>query len=339
MNLLITGGLGFIGSHVVELALLQDWVGKVVNVDSQTYAGLLGNVDLGAMAKLYGKDIQELSNRYVYQNLDVTDDRRTASLVRYHEITHCIHLAAETHVDRSILGPWAFMDTNVMGTASVSAACREYWQETPDAPHRFIQVSTDEVFGSIGVSGGPFTEESRYNPSSPYSASKAGADCLIMALMKTYGFPAMITYGCNTFGPRQNSEKLIPKVVECLKKREKIPIYGDGSQIREWLHVDDHATALIHLLIKGEPMERYCIGSANDWTNIQLVREICDIYDKLTDSEERSRGLISFVDDRPGHDQRYGVDATKLLSTGWRRAKEIRKALEETVRWYIRRKS
>ena len=303
MNLLVTGGAGFIGSNLIRHLVDRTEIHKLVNLDALTYAG-----NLASLAGIHDKH-----PKYVFQHVDVRDEAGVMGVVEQHEISHVIHLAAESHVDRSIQSASIFMQTNVMGTCHLMDACRQQWGAAEG--HRFIQVSTDEVYGSLEPGEAPFTEESPLRPNSPYAASKAAADCLVRSYVKTYGFPAIITRSCNNYGPFQHAEKLIPTVLNCLRERRPIPVYGDGQQMREWIHVSDHVEALWQALLRGRAGEVYNIGSGYECTNWELVETLCDLWDKNTGTQPGdSRSLMSHVPDRPGHDRRYAVDATKIRS-------------------------
>ena len=322
MNLLITGGCGFIGSHVLENVITRSEVARVVNLDCLTHAGRLENVAAVATHP-----------KHRFERVDLRDAAATAHVVREHAITHVLHLAAESHVDRSIAAPADFIQTNIVGTFNLLEACRAQWQRSPS---RFVHVSTDEVFGSLGATG-HFTEATPYAPNSPYSASKAASDMLARSYHRTYGLPVVITNGSNTYGPRQFPEKLIPVVINQAMTRQPIPVYGDGLNVRDWLHVSDHAEALWQVLLRGRTGESYCIGGGNEWPNLRIVERICDLVDELAPQlGGNSRRLIAFVTDRPGHDRRYAIDAAKLRSElGWQPASSFDTGLRETVRWYL----
>ncbi|MEN3940973.1 dTDP-glucose 4,6-dehydratase [Prosthecobacter sp. SYSU 5D2] len=308
MNLLITGGAGFIGSHLIRHIIDRPEVQKLVNLDALTYAG-----NLDHLVGIHGQHL-----KYTFEQVDLRERAAVHQCVRQHQITHVIHLAAESHVDRSIQNATPFMETNVLGTHHLLDACRAAWGNE-NSGHRFIHVSTDEVYGSLGPSDPPFTEESPLLPNSPYSASKAAADCVVRSYHSTYGFPAIITRSCNNYGPHQHPEKLIPTVLACLRDRRPIPVYGDGRQIREWLHVSDHAEALWQVLLKGRAGEVYNIGSGQEWQNVELVEQLCDLWDEEHPAGTASRVLIDFVIDRPGHDWRYALNVSKITeSIGWR---------------------
>jgi len=324
MNLLITGGAGFIGSNVIHHVIDQPEVARVVNLDCLTYAGHLAN--LTKVSK---------HPKYVFENVDIRNKAETLRVVRQHQITHVMHLAAESHVDRSISGPGDFIHTNVTGTFHLLEACRDYWNSTKQAT-RFHHVSTDEVFGSLGPTGF-FTETTPYAPNSPYSASKAASDMLVRAYHHTYGLPAVITNCSNNYGPYQFPEKLIPVVIQSALARKAIPVYGDGMNVRDWLYVRDHAQALWTVLTTGKVGETYNIGGHNEWANMRIVEVICDLVDEFKpELGGQTRKLITFVKDRPGHDRRYAIDAEKIRrELGWLPAHKFEDGIRETVRWYI----
>ena len=297
MNVLVTGGCGFIGSHVLDHVISQPEVTRVVNLDCLTYAGRLENVAAVAAHP-----------KYRFEQVDLRDKTATLRVVRDHAITHVLHLAAESHVDRSIEGPGDFIQTNIVGTFNLLEACRAAWTQTTDPrpQTRFLHVSTDEVFGSLGATG-HFTEASPYAPNSPYSASKAASDLLVRAYHHTYGLDTVITNCSNNYGPRQFPEKLIPVVIHKVAARQPIPVYGDGMNVRDWLYVTDHAQALWQALLRGRSGETYCIGGHNEWANLRIVELICDLVDELSPQlGGNSRRLITFVKDRPGHDRQIG---------------------------------
>ena len=327
MNLLVTGGCGFIGSHVLEHAIGQTEVAHVVNLDCLTYAGRLENV--AAVAS---------HPKYRFEQVDLRDKQVVARVVRDHAITHVLHLAAESHVDRSIEAPGDFIHSNIVGTFNLLEACRAVWTQTPDPrpQTRCVHVSTDEVFGSLGATG-HFTEASPYAPNSPYSASKAASDLLVRSYHQTYGLDTIITHGSNTYGPRQFPEKLIPLVITRAAACQPIPVYGDGLHVRDWLYVTDHAQALWQTLLRGRAGETYCLGAGNEWPNLRLVEHLCDLVDELAPQlGGNSRKLITFVKDRPGHDRRYAIDAAKSeRELGWRPAHTFQTGIRETVRWTL----
>jgi len=299
MKILVTGGAGFIGSAVIRRAIADGH--SVVNVDALTYAACLDNV--ASVADAPG---------YVFEHADIRDAAAMSAILDRHQPDAIMHLAAESHVDRSIDGPAAFIDTNLTGTYVLLEAARAYWVGAGRPEHfRFHHISTDEVFGSLGKTGF-FTEDSPYQPNSPYSASKAGSDHLVRAWRETYGLPVVLTNCSNNYGPYQFPEKLIPVVILSALAGKPIPIYGKGDNIRDWLHVDDHAEALLLVLEKGELGRSYNIGGENEMTNLDLVRMLCSILDRLKPGETPYADLITFVADRPGHDQRYAIDPTRI---------------------------
>jgi dTDP-glucose 4,6-dehydratase len=324
MNLLVTGGCGFIGANVIEQVIDRPEVALLVNLDCLTYAGDLRNVQRVASHP-----------KYRFEKTDLCAGDTVARVIKHHHITHVLHLAAESHVDRSIAAPGAFIRTNVVGTFHLLEACRSAWKGQGTAT-RFHHVSTDEVYGSLG-SEGAFTEGSPYAPSSPYSASKAAADMLVRAYHRTYGFPAVMTNCGNNFGPYQHAEKLIPVIIASVLKRRPVPLYGDGQQSRDWIFVRDHAEALWQVLLRGRPGETYNIGARCEVTNRVLADRICDFLDELApELGGNSRALISNVTDRPGHDRRYAIDPSKLeRELGWKAATPFDTALKETVQWYL----
>jgi dTDP-glucose 4,6-dehydratase len=324
MNLLITGGAGFIGSNVIHHVIDRPEVATLINVDCLTYAGHLAN-----LAKVSSHP------KYIFEKVDLRDKTETLRVVRQYHITHVMHLAAESHVDRSISGPGDFIHTNVVGTFNLLEACRACWTNAGSGA-RFHHVSTDEVFGSLGPTG-LFTETTPYAPNSPYSASKAASDMLVRAYHHTYGLPAVITNCSNNYGPFQFPEKLIPVVIQSALARKPIPVYGDGMNVRDWLYVRDHAEALWTVLTRGKVGETYNIGGRNEWANLRIVETICDLIDEFKpEAGGQSRQLIQFVKDRPGHDRRYAIDASKIeRELSWTPAHKFEDGIRETVRWYI----
>lgn len=324
MNLLITGGAGFIGSNLIRHVIDQPEITKLVNLDCLTYAGHLEN--------LAGVDRHP---KYVFERVDLRDKSEVVRVIQQHAISHVMHLAAESHVDRSISGPGDFIQTNIVGTFHLLEACRATWQAGAES-HRFHHVSTDEVYGSLGPTG-YFTEATPYAPNSPYSASKASSDMLVRAYHHTYGLPTLITNCSNNYGPYQFPEKLIPVVIQSCLNRKSIPVYGDGMNVRDWLYVRDHAEALWVVLTGGANGETYNIGGHNEWANIRIVELICDLVDEMKpELGGDTRKLISFVKDRPGHDRRYAIDASKIeQELGWKPAHTFEQGIRETVRWYL----
>ena len=336
MNLLVTGGAGFIGSNLIHHVIQQREVVRLVNLDCLTYAGHLISLT----------EVEE-NPKYVFEKIDIRDKSGVRNIVRKHGITHVMHLAAESHVDRSITGPDDFIHTNVTGTLHLLEACRDAWLNTEGGPSkgaesslaefRFLHVSTDEVYGSLGATG-YFSETTPYAPNSPYSASKAASDMLVRAYHHTYGLPAVITNCSNNYGPYQYPEKLIPVVIGSVLERRAIPVYGDGMNVRDWLFVQDHAEALWQVLAKGKDGETYNIGGNNEWPNLRIIELICDLVDELAPQlGGQSRELISFVTDRPGHDRRYAIDAAKIQDElGWSPAYTFERGIRETVQWYLK---
>ncbi len=328
MKVLVTGGAGFIGSAVIRQFIAETDM-AVVNLDKLTYASSPEAVAAAAH-----------DPRYSFEKIDICDMRAVKAAFARHRPDAVLHLAAESHVDRSIDGPGAFIETNVVGTYVMLDAALEHWNGLDDgarARFRFHHVSTDEVFGSLGKDG-TFTETTPYQPHSPYSASKASADHLARAWYTTYGMPVVVTNCSNNFGPYQHPEKLIPLVVMKALRGEKLPVYGKGANVRDWLYVEDHAEALRLVLARGKPGETYNIGGNNERANIDVVRAICAILDQMIpDSPHRPHEkLISFVADRPGHDLRYAIDAGKIArELGWKPRHDFDQALRETVAWYI----
>ena len=324
MKLLVTGGAGFIGSHFVRHVIDRAEIGLLVNLDCLTYAGNVANLSDVAGHPKYRFDPGDLRHKDAVRQV-----------VEKYAITHVVHFAAETHVDRSIARPDAFIQTNVAGTFNLLEACRAAWPGQ-GSDHRFVQVSTDEVFGSLGPTG-RFDEKTPYAPSSPYSASKAAADLLARAYHHTFNLPAIVSICSNNYGPRQFPEKLIPMTIGCAVARQPIPVYGDGMNVRDWLHVRDHAEALWQVLTRGRAGETYAIGANNEWPNLRIVELICDLVDELAPRlGGNSRNLIRFVEDRPGHDRRYAIDATKIKTElGWSPACAFEQGLRETVKWYL----
>ncbi|MBM3883519.1 MAG: dTDP-glucose 4,6-dehydratase [Verrucomicrobia bacterium] len=341
MNLLVTGGAGFIGSNLIHLLIDRPEIERLVNLDCLTYAGVPENLDE-----------LERHTKYTFARVDLRDAAAVRKVVFEWQVTHVLHLAAESHVDRSIAGPGDFVHTNVLGTFHLLEACREAWlaahptaaaapsaasRPGPEIPApRFHHVSTDEVYGSLGPTGA-FTESTPYAPNSPYSASKAASDMLVRAYHHTYGLPVVITNCSNNYGPRQFPEKLIPVVIQSLLARKPIPVYGDGLNVRDWLYVEDHAQALWQVLTRGRAGETYNVGGANEWPNLRIVEKLCDLVDELApELGGQSRRLIAFVKDRPGHDRRYAIDAAKLhRELGWKPAHDFEAGLRLTVRWYL----
>lgn len=325
-TLFVTGGAGFIGSALVRY-LIHETGYRVVNVDKLTYAG-----NLESLAEV------DSSDQYVFEQVDICDADEVARLFDTYQPNAIMHLAAESHVDRSIDGPDAFIQTNLVGTFTLLHAARLYWKELEaerKETFRFLHVSTDEVYGELGDEG-LFTEETSYDPSSPYSASKAGSDHLARAWHRTFGLPVLITNCSNNYGPYQFPEKLIPVVILKALGGEPIPVYGKGENVRDWLYVDDHVRALMTVLEEGEIGETYNIGGHNEKQNIEVVQTICSFIDELRPSDTPRAELISFVMDRPGHDFRYAIDASKIeRELGWTPDETFETGLRKTVEWYL----
>ena len=325
--ILVTGGAGFIGSNFV-----LDWIAAegtpVVNFDKLTYAGNPAN-----LASLKG------DSRYVFAQGDICDRTLVASLLQKHQPQAIVHFAAESHVDRSIHGPGEFVQTNVVGTFSLLEETRAYWSALDAGTReqfRFLHVSTDEVYGSLGMDDPAFSETTSYAPNSPYAASKAGSDHLVRAYHHTYGLPTVTTNCSNNYGPLQFPEKLIPLVILNALNGKPLPIYGDGKNVRDWLYVGDHCTGIRTALHKGQPGETYNIGGNSEKTNLEVVHSICDILDKLHTQGAPHSKLITFVKDRPGHDRRYAIDARKINSElSWQPQEQFESGMQKTVEWYI----
>ncbi len=324
-NILITGGAGFIGSHVVRLFVNQYPGYQIINLDNLTYAGNLSNL----------KDLEGKSN-YRFLKADICDFEKMKEVFSTFGITDVIHLAAESHVDRSITDPFSFAKTNVLGTLNLLQAAKENWQDAY-AGRLFYHVSTDEVYGALGFDGTLFTEETRYDPHSPYSASKAASDHFVRAYHDTYGLPTLISNCSNNYGPNQFPEKLIPLFIHNIRQNKPLPVYGKGENVRDWLYVEDHARAIDLIFHKGEVGDTYNIGGFNEWKNIDLIRVVIKTVDRLLGREEgTSEKLITYVTDRAGHDLRYAIDATKIKNElGWEPSLQFEEGIEKTVRWYL----
>ena len=322
-RIMITGGAGFIGSHLVRLLVnnYRDYL--IINFDKLTYAGNLQNLT----------DVEKAPN-YVFVKGDIVDVDAVKAVFEQYNIDHIIHLAAESHVDRSITNPLSFVETNLIGTANLLNQARFYWKDKPNT--LFYHVSTDEVYGSLGETGF-FTESTPYDPRSPYSASKASSDHFVRAYYHTYDLPILISNCSNNYGPNQFPEKLLPLMINNIKLNKPLPVYGDGKYTRDWLWVEDHATAIDLILHKGKIGETYNIGGNNEWKNIDLVEQLCDVMDQLLGRPNgTSRSLITFVKDRPGHDRRYAIDATKIREElGWEPTIFAQEGLRLTAKWYL----
>ncbi len=327
-NIIITGGAGFIGSHVVRLFVNKYPEYRIVNLDKLTYAGNLANL----------KDVEDESN-YVFEKADICDFDKMIEIIRKYKIDGIIHLAAESHVDRSIKDPFTFARTNVMGTLSLLQAAKICWEETVEkySGKLFYHISTDEVYGSLQFDGTFFTEETKYQPHSPYSASKAGSDHFVRAFHDTYGMPTIVTNCSNNYGPYQFPEKLIPLFINNIRHGKPLPVYGKGENVRDWLYVEDHARAIDLIFHKGKVADTYNIGGFNEWRNIDLVKVIIRTVDRLLGNPAgTSDRLIAYVADRKGHDLRYAIDSTKLRNElGWKPGLQFEEGIEKTVRWYL----
>ncbi len=325
MNILITGGAGFIGSHVVRRFVNRYPEYKIINLDVLTYAGNLENL----------KDLESKSN-YTFVKGDIGDNALVSAIFDTYKITKVIHLAAESHVDRSIKDPFIFLKTNILGTANLLQVAKEKWKNQLD-DKLFYHISTDEVYGTLAIDGGYFTETTPYDPRSPYSASKASSDHLVRAFYHTYHLPIVISNCSNNYGPNHFPEKLIPLILNNILHQQPLPIYGTGENVRDWLYVEDHASAIDTILHRGIVGDTYNIGGHNEWKNIDIVRYLCDAMDrKLGRTIGSSQSLITFVKDRAGHDLRYAIDASKIeRELGWKPAETFETGIEKTIDWYL----
>ncbi len=324
-TLFITGGAGFIGSHVVRLFVTKYPDYQIVNLDKLTYAGNLANL----------KDVENLPN-YTFERVDIVDAKALQAVFEKYRPDGVIHLAAESHVDRSISNPMEFIMTNIVGTVNLLNAARNAWKEDFEGK-RFYHVSTDEVYGSLHDDGTMFTEETKYDPRSPYSASKASSDHLVRAYFHTYNLPVVLSNCSNNYGPNHFPEKLLPLAINNIKNMKPIPVYGKGENVRDWLYVVDHARAIDMIFHNGKTGDTYNIGGINEWKNIDLIRKLCEIMDrKLNRESGTSAKLITFVQDRAGHDLRYAIDSSKLVNElGWKPSLQFEEGMEKTVDWYL----
>ena len=334
-NMLVTGGAGFIGCNFIHFLFSKEsgFTGKIVNVDCLTYAGNLESLE--DIEKQYG------GKRYFFEKADITDRAEIDRIMKQYDIDTVVHFAAESHVDRSILGPEAFMKTNVMGTFTMLDAARSYWKKADGSIRDdvlFHHISTDEVYGSLGATG-YFTETTPYDPRSPYSASKASSDHIVMAYYHTYGMPITLSNCTNNYGPYQFPEKLLPLMITNIRDGKNLPVYGKGDNIRDWIYVEDHNRAVWLILKNGRTGEKYNIGGENEWQNIQLLNKVIDLTSaELGKKPGDVRNTITYVKDRPGHDKRYAIDCSKIKKElGWKRKMTFEEGLKHTVEWYLSR--
>ncbi|MGN0030233.1 MAG: dTDP-glucose 4,6-dehydratase [Marinilabiliaceae bacterium] len=327
-SIIVTGGAGFIGSHVVRILVNRYPEYHIINVDKLTYAGNLENL----------KDVENARN-YTFVRADICDFQVVTDTINRYGVDGIIHLAAESHVDRSIIDPFSFARTNVMGTLTLLQAAKTCWEKSANGYEGklFYHISTDEVYGALSFDGTLFTETTRYQPHSPYSASKASSDHFVRAFHDTYGMPTIVTNCSNNYGPYQFPEKLIPLFINNIRHRRPLPVYGKGENVRDWLFVEDHARAIDLIFHKGKVADTYNIGGFNEWKNIDLVKTLVKVTDRLLGNEEgASLDLITYVTDRKGHDLRYAIDSTKLSrELGWKPSLQFEEGIEKTVRWYL----